>query len=302
MEQLREVYESFCNFGSGRNLATGSMDMCSTIDGAKFAKFAKDCQIIDGKKVTTTDVDIIFNKCKAKGARRMEWDQFRSAFQLLADKKYPNKSPAESYITLLHTVTDNKGPIARGTVTQATGVYDKLTNTSMYTGSHKERFDANGIGKGSAGRDMVTQTDSLHKIVNRSTNSAIPVNTVNSRGVHSGSATITAPAKKRDQASIITLSSEQLDVKSSAPKKVDLHKSAGTLAQSTGSINKSTGSINKNTTTKASSGNVFDRLTNVSGYTGAHKERFNADGTGRGLQGRVVANEGTKNLSQIVRH
>jgi p25-alpha len=33
--------------------------------------------------------------------------------------------------------------------------------------------------------------------------------------------------------------------------------------------------------------NVVDRLTNTSNYTGAHKERFNADGSGKGKSGRV---------------
>lgn len=36
----------------------------------------------------------------------------------------------------------------------------------------------------------------------------------------------------------------------------------------------------------AGSGNVFDRLTSSDGYTGTHKERFNADGTGKGISGR----------------
>ena len=31
------------------------------------------------------------------------------------------------------------------------------------------------------------------------------------------------------------------------------------------------------------SANVFDRLSSVNGYTGTHKERFNSDGTGRGM-------------------
>lgn len=34
------------------------------------------------------------------------------------------------------------------------------------------------------------------------------------------------------------------------------------------------------------SGSVFDRLTDVKGYTSTHKERFNADGSGKGLAGR----------------
>lgn len=33
-------------------------------------------------------------------------------------------------------------------------VLDRLTDTSKYTGSHKERFDESGKGKGLAGRDL----------------------------------------------------------------------------------------------------------------------------------------------------
>lgn len=36
------------------------------------------------------------------------------------------------------------------------GVVDRLTDTTQYTGSHKERFDASGKGKGAAGRENVT--------------------------------------------------------------------------------------------------------------------------------------------------
>lgn len=31
---------------------------------------------------------------------------------------------------------------------------DRLTDTSKYTGSHKQRFDSSGRGKGMAGRDL----------------------------------------------------------------------------------------------------------------------------------------------------
>ena len=40
-----------------------------------------------------------------------------------------------------------------------TGVVERLTDTSKYTGSHKERFDASGKGKGIEGRrDVVNDT------------------------------------------------------------------------------------------------------------------------------------------------
>lgn len=40
-----------------------------------------------------------------------------------------------------------------------TGAVDRLTDTTKYTGSHKERFDDSGKGKGKAGReDLVENT------------------------------------------------------------------------------------------------------------------------------------------------
>ena len=39
------------------------------------------------------------------------------------------------------------------------GGVDRLTDTSKYTGSHKERFDESGKGKGIAGRQDQASTD-----------------------------------------------------------------------------------------------------------------------------------------------
>lgn len=35
----------------------------------------------------------------------------------------------------------------------------RLTDTAKYTGAHKERFDADGKGKGAAGRDDIAAND-----------------------------------------------------------------------------------------------------------------------------------------------
>ena len=37
------------------------------------------------------------------------------------------------------------------------GVVDRLTDTSKYTGSHKERFDESGKGRGLEGRDSIAK-------------------------------------------------------------------------------------------------------------------------------------------------
>ena len=44
-----------------------------TMEGKTFAKVAKDCGLLD-KKLTATDVDLIFAKVKAKTERRITFD------------------------------------------------------------------------------------------------------------------------------------------------------------------------------------------------------------------------------------
>jgi hypothetical protein len=265
------------------------------MDNAKFNKFCKDCKVVDGKNVTSTDTDIMFNKYKDKGARKIDWNTFVTLFRELAQKKYPSKNGQDAYQALLAHVVD-KGPIARGTVTQTGGAYDRLLDTSKYTGMHKERFNADGTGRGLEGRNQPTSTLTQQQITNRSINAALPGNTQNAHTINGTSTNSVGAAKKRGQTAVVTASVEQLDVKAQQPKRADVSSSQTKLngsnsnKGSNNSLNKgSTGSLNKNSYTSskaAGSGSVFDRLTNVSGYTGSHKERFNADGTGRGLAGR----------------
>jgi p25-alpha len=56
------------------------------MDGKTFAKFAKDCKILD-KKLTATDIDLIFAKVKDKTARRITLPQFLNGINECAAKK-----------------------------------------------------------------------------------------------------------------------------------------------------------------------------------------------------------------------
>ena len=56
------------------------------MDGKVFAKVAKDCKILD-KKLTNTDVDLIFAKVKDKSARKITLAQFKEGVKLFAEKK-----------------------------------------------------------------------------------------------------------------------------------------------------------------------------------------------------------------------
>ncbi|KAJ1552692.1 hypothetical protein HK096_010776 [Nowakowskiella sp. JEL0078] len=269
-DELKNIYESFCSFGSTRNNSSGSlMDINgSTMDGAKFAKFARDTKIVDGKKITITDIDIIFNKVKAKSSRRIDWNEFQNALYLIAEKKYPGKPVGERTNILTLDICRSQGPVSKSTEIKTDGVYGKLSSNKNFTGSQKLRFD-----------DLETTAQEF--VSNLASNDENPIN----RG------------HKREQASIVTASSERLDLISSSPKKSDTRNSKTNLASSSSKTNVSRLTSNVSTSgsnsnisfkTKPSVGGiaVFDRLTNSQGYTGTHKQRFNSDGTGRGLAGR----------------
>ena len=55
---MEDVFKSFCAFGAGK-------DGAALMDNSKFAKLARDLKLLD-KKLTATDVDIIFNRTEVK--------------------------------------------------------------------------------------------------------------------------------------------------------------------------------------------------------------------------------------------
>lgn len=78
-EELKSQFVAFANFGNHG-------EQCSEMDGARFCKYCQDCKVL-GKGVTRTDVDLAFAKCKDKGARRVNFDQFLKALNLLASRR-----------------------------------------------------------------------------------------------------------------------------------------------------------------------------------------------------------------------
>ena len=56
---MEDVFKSFCAFGGDKTSSA------PTMDGAKFSKLCRDLKLLD-KHLTTTDVDIVFSKVKAK--------------------------------------------------------------------------------------------------------------------------------------------------------------------------------------------------------------------------------------------
>uniref|UniRef100_A0A2K6FIK9 Tubulin polymerization promoting protein family member 2 n=1 Tax=Propithecus coquereli TaxID=379532 RepID=A0A2K6FIK9_PROCO len=135
--EAEKTFQRFAAFGESSSSGT-------EMNNKNFSKLCKDCGIMDGKMVTSTDVDIVFSK------------QFKEAMKELGQKQFKGKGEDEA-LENIYKLMEGKDPATTG-VTKATtvGAVDRLTDTSKYTGSHKERFDESGKGKGMAGREETT--------------------------------------------------------------------------------------------------------------------------------------------------
>ncbi|XP_048880954.1 tubulin polymerization-promoting protein isoform X1 [Brienomyrus brachyistius] len=150
--ELTALEESFRRFAiHGDTRATGK-----EMHGKNWSKLCKDCGVIDGKSITLTDVDIVFSKVKKKSCRSITFEQFKEALMELATKRFKEKS-AEDAAEEVFKMIEGKSPVISGvTKAVASPTVSRLTDTTKFTGSHKERFDQTGRGKGKAGRvDMV---------------------------------------------------------------------------------------------------------------------------------------------------
>ncbi|KAJ2991570.1 Tubulin polymerization-promoting protein member 3 [Globomyces sp. JEL0801] len=289
LELLYGVYESFCQFGSTR---TSNASLSSslnnlkgpTMDGSKWAKFCRDCKVID-KVITPTEVDIV----KSKTERKIDYDQFIEGLKMISAKKYSNKTTTESFVILVQFVLSTRGAPVNSVQMDVT---NRLTDPQKYTGIHKEKSH------GTMG--------SVYDLSDSGRESISTIKTTNGRRYSNfGQETST----KRGFNNVVTASTEYLDMNSNKTKKQEMYSSNTQLPKvnfgSKQNLTSSNSNLNQN-------GNVFDRLTNTQGYTGTHKQRFDEHGNGRGLEGReaIAKGSGTQSiyrggnvnsLSQILR-
>nr|KAF6503163.1 tubulin polymerization promoting protein family member 2 [Molossus molossus] len=79
--EAEKTFRRFAVFGESSSTGT-------EINNKNFSKLCKDCGIMDGKTVTSTDVDIVFSKVKAKNARTVSFQQFQEAMKELGKKRF----------------------------------------------------------------------------------------------------------------------------------------------------------------------------------------------------------------------
>jgi len=142
---LKDVFAAFSRFGDATS--DGKQITLSNCD-----KWMKQAHVIDGKKITTTDTSITFKKL-FKTAKKVGFDEFKRYVEDLATSKKLESKDIFDKLTKCGTPG-----LSAATKAAHVGVVERLTDTSKYTGSHKERFDASGKGKGIEGRRDVADS------------------------------------------------------------------------------------------------------------------------------------------------
>uniref|UniRef100_H0XCE1 Tubulin polymerization promoting protein family member 2 n=1 Tax=Otolemur garnettii TaxID=30611 RepID=H0XCE1_OTOGA len=149
-----EAEKTFKKFAAFEDSSSNGTEM----NNKNFSKLCKDCGIIDGKTVTTTDVDTAFNKAKltrGKNGGNITFQQFTEAMKELAQKRFKEKSPDEG-LKDMYKLMEGKEPATTASLKATTvGAVDHLTDIK-YTGSHKKHFDESGKGKDITGWEETT--------------------------------------------------------------------------------------------------------------------------------------------------
>ncbi|XP_074645210.1 tubulin polymerization-promoting protein family member 2-like [Tubulanus polymorphus] len=126
-------------------------------------KMNVDCKLqsVTGMDQNTLDIKFsgAMSKIGAKGG--MTAAQFCDTFvpQYLAPEvaKAKKKSAEDVQKAIMDKICGGSAAAHGTTKTVKAGGVDRLTDTSKYTGAHKERFDCEGKGKGIAGREDVAK-------------------------------------------------------------------------------------------------------------------------------------------------
>ncbi|XP_028172577.1 TPPP family protein CG45057 [Ostrinia furnacalis] len=140
---LKDAFKAFSKFGDpksdGKHITLSQSD-----------KWMKQAKVIDGKKITTTDTAINFKKLKSLKVGLEDYQKF---LEELAKSKKVEVEDIKKKLT----TCGQPGITSHVTKSQAAAAaVDRLTDTTKYTGSHRQRFDETGKGKGIAGRkDLV---------------------------------------------------------------------------------------------------------------------------------------------------
>lgn len=134
-----DQFKLFAKFGDSKN--TGETITLSNSD-----KWFKQAKVIDGKTITTTDTGIYFKKV-AKTKRVLNKKDYVNFLDTIAANKKVNLEEIKEKLSSCGPPGfSGTTPVASG------GAVSRLTDHTKFTGTHKQRFDQSGRGKGKEGR------------------------------------------------------------------------------------------------------------------------------------------------------
>jgi tubulin polymerization-promoting protein family member 2 len=147
--KLQEIFKFFCAYAPASQ----------KLDNVKFITACKSMGLFDSK-FDRTQADLIFAACKPRTLRRIDYEQFCSALANCTKTRFPDS--AEPLNFLYDTKLKHYDPSAPNIKSHhrrksSGNIFDRLTDASTYTGSHKHRFDASGRGQGIAGRSTIAK-------------------------------------------------------------------------------------------------------------------------------------------------
>jgi hypothetical protein len=110
-------------------------------------KFAKECPDLLDRDLTKTEVDLIFTKAKPKFERRLHFTHFQDALAAIAERKYPDCTPADGLRLLIRfqlapcfAMVKAEMEKTGADVVPLEGIFKKLYDPRSYTGVYAERF------------------------------------------------------------------------------------------------------------------------------------------------------------------
>ncbi|ORZ33943.1 hypothetical protein BCR44DRAFT_398630 [Catenaria anguillulae PL171] len=298
-ERLYQIFEYFAMFGVSRIAASGSDTVL--IDSARLAKLFRDLNLFD-KSFNSIALDINFSKAKAtfqRPDRKLPWAAFIYALQLSAANKYPKLSEEEAFSKLVHEIIRHPGPDFApdypGGARAQDGAAAPVSRASRRSSTMPRRTSAesndSGIGEsagessGSFGSGSGSLSRSRSLTRSRSSSSGTSFSAARAPSVP----VPPIPRSKSPTRARMSLFGAQPSGDAQA-------------TPATGARKHQLGSADFVPTVPViPRGSVFDRLTNPRGYTGTHKERFDADGRGKGKAGRVETESVQMTLSEMVK-
>jgi len=189
-------------------------------------------------------------------------------------------------------------PTKKVSKTKEADIVSRLTDPKLYTGSHKNRFDENGRGKGIDGRaDRVEldgyvdgfkkKKDSTSKTTTSKKSPAI-FDKLTDPKLYTGSHKSRFDENGKGLGVNVVVDKEKIsDLSDITRPNLHVAPTKSPSKSSTTSTKSSTTSLRKSPSKKSNNGaNIFDKLTDPSKYTGTHKNRFDDGGKGRGKAGR----------------